>query len=317
MKKLILLTIMLGTLPLTMMAQDDDMYFVPTKKSVDKDRARYGLPGGTYYPGCDRSVDEYNRRAGHFHSVVPPDSTASDIIDFDGQLGVYPDSTQQDFAATREMSRWDGYEPGAAYWDGYNDGRRDGAWHSPWFYNSYYPWYTGWYDPWYMDRWYYDPWYYGYYGWRDPWYYGYYGYGYYHPWYYGGWYGGYVIYNGPTGNTGTLARNGIYSRSATSGRVTGYTSSSRFDGARNRAYSGNSGRTTYGNSTRSGTRSSTSTTPSRSTYNNSSYNRSVTTSGSSNSIGGYSSGGSRSGGFSNGGGSRTGGGGGRSGGGRR
>ena len=45
MKKYILLSLLLGALPLTMMAQDDDMYFVPTKKNMQKAQAQYRLCG--------------------------------------------------------------------------------------------------------------------------------------------------------------------------------------------------------------------------------------------------------------------------------
>ena len=261
MKKFILLSLMLVSLPLTMMAQDDDdMYFVPTKKQVEKDKARYQVPRDVYYSGINRSVDEYNRRtpAGSYYEVLS-DSTANDIISFDGQLGVYPDSTQQDFQITREMSRWDGYDPGDSYWAGYKDGRRDGArsWHSPWYYSSFYPWY----DPWYWD----DPWYYGYrgwYSWYDPWYYGWYGYT---PWYYYGhyswfspWYGSYgVAYNGPTGTErhGRINYNGV--RGFSNGRSTTYSAGTFGGSSLNRGTFGNrsgasGSRSTIGSASRSG-----------------------------------------------------------------
>ena len=38
-----LVSLILGALPLTMMAQDDDMYFVPTKKNVEKEAVSYGM----------------------------------------------------------------------------------------------------------------------------------------------------------------------------------------------------------------------------------------------------------------------------------
>lgn len=329
MKKCILLSLMLGTLPLTMMAQDDDMYFVPTKKNAEKARMEYyGLPRDTYYRGSNRSVDEYNRRTpdgGSYYEVLP--DSLSDVIMFDGQMGVYPDSTQQDFAATREMSRWDGYEP--TFWDGYNAGRRDGAmsWHSPWFYSSYYPWYTGyygWYDPWYGG--YYDPWYYGYYGYYGPWYYGSY-YGWYDPWYYGGFYGGsYYTYNGPSGSQrhGQISYNPP--RGISNGRSTTYANGT-FGGSRvgsfgrtstsaSRSY-GTSARTTSGGVTRNangnfgGSRARTGAPVQSSTR---TYTPPVTTS----STPSYSSGSSVSSGGSGGGsfgGSRSGGGGSRSGGG--
>ena len=180
MKKLILLTVV-AALPLTLMAQDDDMYFVPTKENVAKETKNYGMPKNVYYSGSDRSVDDYNRRI--WSSVEPIDSAGNDIIDFSAVRGVYPDSTavsgSDDYKYTKRLSRFEGYTSTSdAYWEGYRDGR----WASPWYYSSYYPWYDSWY---YWN----DPWYYGYYGyyssWYSPWYYG----GYYRPWRYWGWYG--------------------------------------------------------------------------------------------------------------------------------
>ena len=182
MKKLMMYLLLFGALPLQTMAQDDDMYFVPTKENQAKEAKSYGMPSATYYSGSSRSVDEYNRRA--YSSVSPIDSAGNDIIDFSPVRGVYPDSTYQeetqDYAITRRMTRFDDYTPSQAYWDGYRDGR----WASPWYYSSWYGWYD--YDPWYWD----SPWYYrGYYGWYSPWHYGYYRpwhYGYYRPYWYGG-----------------------------------------------------------------------------------------------------------------------------------
>lgn len=181
MKKLILLTLV-SAFSLSLMAQDDDMYFVPTKENVAKEARKYGMPQNVYYSGSNRSVDDYNRRA-QFSSLV--DSTGNDIIDFSAVRGVYPDSAysqpveNDDYALTRRMSRFDDYTPSEAYWDGYRAGR----WSSPW-YNTWY----SWYDPWYYDSWWYwnDPFYYSsWYGWRYPYYYStwysprYYGYHYY------------------------------------------------------------------------------------------------------------------------------------------
>ena len=182
MKKLMMFLLLMGVLPLSVAAQDDDMYFVPTKENQAKEARSYGMPTNTYYSGSTRSVDDYNRRA--WTSVTPIDSAGNDIIDFSAVRGVYPDSTYketvaEDYKYTRRMSRFDGYTPSQAYWEGYRDGR----WDSPWYYTSYY----SWYDPWYWD----DPWYYR--GWYSPWHYGYY-----RPWRYGyvGWYG-YRGYYGP------------------------------------------------------------------------------------------------------------------------
>ena len=94
MKKLVLLSVLFGAMPFTMMAQDDDLYFVPTKENVAKEAEKYGMPTDTYYAGSTRSADEYNRRA--WSRVAPIDSAGNDIIDFDGKRGVYPDSVFSD-----------------------------------------------------------------------------------------------------------------------------------------------------------------------------------------------------------------------------
>lgn len=278
MKKLILLTVV-AALPLGLMAQDDDMYFVPTKENIAKEAKTYGMPKDVYYSGSQRNVDEYNRRA--WSSVAPIDSVGNDIIDFSAVRGVYPDSaysevTENDYQYTKRMSRFEGYSPSEVYWEGYRDGR----WMSPWYYSSYYPWYDSY---WYWN----DPWYYsGYYGWYSPWYYG----GYYRPWhYYGGWYGPRYHYGG-----------GVHYRPSGSGRF----HVSRPASSGSRSYSHSSGR--FNNSSRY----------SNGSFGNGSYmSRGSSSSGGTRSSGGsFSSGGggTRS---SGGGGSFGGGGGGRSGGG--
>lgn len=227
MKKLMMSLLLIGVLPFTVMAQDDDMYFVPSKESKAKDVYNYGLPSGTYYSGSSRSVDDYNRR---MIGAIPSDSVGNDIIDFSAVRGVYPDSTDQtvkseDYQLTRRMTRFDDYTPSQAYWDGYRDGR----WASPWYYNSYYSWYT--YDPWYWN----DPYYYGwynswYYGWNSPWYYGYY----HRPWHYG--YG----YYGPTWYAGRAVRTtphrGRYTTYRNDGRSFGRTNNSRTTYNDNRSF---------------------------------------------------------------------------------
>lgn len=224
MKKLVLLSVLLGAMPITMMAQDDDLYFVPTKENVAKEAEKYGMPTDTYYAGSTRSADEYNRRA--WSRVAPIDSAGNDIIDFDGKRGVYPDSVfsdASDYKYTKKMSRFDGYTPSEAYWEGYRDGR----WTSPWYYSSYY----SWYDPWYYDPWYYDT----YWGWRSPYYYSTwyspwrYHYGWYGPRYYG-WYGPrYYRYRGGSGAYWSRAG---YSHHRYSGANHRYSNGSRSYGTR-------------------------------------------------------------------------------------
>ena len=160
---------LIGAMPISMLAQDDDLYFVPKKKSsVEVVTDNYGMPKDTYYAGSDRSVDEYNRRTKSTYVEIDGDSTKVDIIDFNGQKGVYPDSLQnEDFKLTKKMTRFEGYDltDKAAYWAGYERGRYDWGWHSPWYYHPY-----DWYDPWYYNTWYTGPWYSSWYGWYDPWY---------------------------------------------------------------------------------------------------------------------------------------------------
>ena len=303
-----------GMLPLSLVAQDDDLYFVPKKKSVEKVTDNYGIPANVYYVGSDRSIDEYNRRTKSYYEVIGADSTLNDTISFSAEKGIYPDSiSDEDFKLTKEMSRFDDYRLSDydAFWAGYNAGRYDWAWHSPWYFSRY-----GWYDPWYYSRWaWYDPWYYGY-GWYNPWYYGY---GWYDPWYYGyGWYSpGYYAWYGSgrvgrryvnTIGAGTIRRDGMthanYRRAGSSGH---YANGSRSNELRNRTVNGTSrtGRVNRSTASRSYENS-------RTTYNNNPGNFSG-----SRSNGGSSFGGSRSGGFSGGGfsgGSRGGGGGSRMGG---
>jgi len=120
MKKIILFAAVC-MMPLSMMAQDDDMYFVPSKKNVAKERARYERYNEVYYSGSDRSVDDYNRR-GSYYEPIAGDSSMTDVINFSAVEGVYPDSTA-DFQLTKKMARWDGYTPTDAYWEGYDQGR--------------------------------------------------------------------------------------------------------------------------------------------------------------------------------------------------
>jgi hypothetical protein len=306
MKKWFLLSVMLGAVSLSGLAQDDDMYFVPTKKNVARERASYGIPTNTYYSGSSRSVDEYNRRWGSSYEVLPADT--GDIISFAAVEGIYPDSVGE-FSLTKQMARFDGYEPSAAYWAGYNRGYSDSwGWHSPWYY-SYYPWYDSWYwDPWYWDSWYYSPYYYS--GWYYPYHYS--------PWYYGGWYGGggitYVNRYPGTQNHGRISGSG--NRGFATGRTHTYASGT-FGSSRSMGTVGTS-RGSFNNSrtgTSTITRTRTAATP---TYSNSygnfggSYSNSSSSGASTSRSSGssYSGGGSSGGGGGSFGGSRSGGGGG-------
>ena len=317
MKKLLLISVLFGLMPLSMAAQVDDLYFVPKKKSATKVTDNYGLPREVYYSGSDRSIDEYNRRVSHY-DLIAKDSTLNDTIHFSAEKGVYPDSTlNEDFEITRKMSRFDDYRiaDNEAFWAGYEAGRYDWGWHSPWYYTRF-----GWYDPWYYHWYWNDPWYYsGYYGWYGGWYgFGYYPFysSWYGPWYYDRFYyygGGYVgrVHSAPTIGGGTIRRDGLsYGRHQSSSIAR---NSSRMSEVRRRTMSGHTGysqsNASRSNSVRSG-RSQNSTiynTP-RSSSNNSGGFGGSRSSGSFSSGGGsFSSGGSRSSGGGGGGGGRVGG----------
>ena len=259
MKKLLLISMLVGAMPLAMMAQDDDLYFVSKKKKatvVEEAQDQFGMPKDTYYAGSNRSVDEYNRRMRSQVEVIG-DSSKVDVIDFNAEKGVYPDSVSEDFELTKKMSRFDDYQLDSAYWAGYKKGRDIWwGWHSPWYYSRwgwYDPWYDPWYSPYYYSSWrwgWYDPWYYGYAGWYDPWYYrGYWGWGYpYH-------YRPVVVVGGGgrghrTIGTGSIRRDGsTYSRR---GGFGGYHSGSN-SSLRQRANAMSGGRTySSGNNIRSG-----------------------------------------------------------------
>ena len=292
MKKLLLISVLFGLMPLSMAAQVDDLYFVPKKKSATKVTDNYGLPREVYYSGSDRSVDEYNRRVSHY-DLIAKDSTLNDTIHFSAEKGVYPDSTlNEDFEITRKMSRFDDYRiaDNEAFWAGYEAGRYDWGWHSPWYYTRF-----GWYDPWYYHWYWNDPWYYsGYYGWYGGWYgFGYYPFysSWYGPWYYDRFYyygGGYIgrVHSASTIDGGTIRRDGLsYGRHQSSSIAR---NSSRMSEVRRRTMSGHTG---YSQS-------------------NASRSNSVRSGRSQNSTSGggsFSSGGSRSSGGGGGGGGRVGG----------
>ena len=134
-------------MPLSMLAQDDDLYFVSKKNKstkVEEVQDPYGMPKDTYYSGSNRDVDEYNRRW---------KSQVEEITDS-------VDSLKEDYALTKKMTRFEDYQlaDNAAFWAGYRAGRDDWrwGWYDPWYYG-----YAGWYDPWYYR---------GYWGWRYPYY---------------------------------------------------------------------------------------------------------------------------------------------------
>lgn len=294
MKKLLMLLLLAGSMPLASMAQDD-VYFVPSKAT--KKKMQGDMPA--FYSGSDRSVDEYNRygRLNSWYQKVDSDSLGNDIITFQGP-GIAPDTSyvdtvyvysggaqfaDEDYFCTRRMSRWDGF-------------------HDPWFYDNYlhYGWYDPWYNPWYYGRYagWYDPWYYGYAGWYSPWYYGYYGWPYHYGWNYPYWGGGtFIAYHGGQnsgGYTGQRTWNGNFHGN---GVRNGYVAKNSRNGSYTHRSNGNRsfGGRTYGNDNRMSNNGNTN----RSTVGTRSYGGSFgSSSGSfgSGGFGGHSSGSSRIGG---------------------
>lgn len=311
MKKLVLLAVLMAAMPLTSMAQDDDLYFNPKQEArkeaalreqkiaaYARQRAHRDSIYAKYWSGSPRSVDDYNRYGRFFshYQGITTDSLGNDIISFRLDKGVKPDSIyddaafaqkyidpDEDYEYTRDLSRWDGYY-NPWFYDYYGVGPyywRSGywTWRNPWRYGYF----AGWYDPWYDP--FYTPWYYGYSGWYDPWYYGWGGY--YSPWYWGGPMIGHVGYPGnPRGYAGNRSWNGP-----------GNNNGGTYDSGRNfgnRTYRSNSNRS-FGNRTNSNF--------------NSGFGNATRSNSGNSSFGGF---GNRSGGFSGGG---SFGGGGRSGGG--
>ena len=316
MKKLILISLLIGALPLSMVAQDDDLYFVPKKQSAAESvNAHFGQPRETYYSGSNRSTDEYNRRLSTYE---PIDSASMDIIDFNGELGVYPDSLD-DYKLTKKLQRFDDYDltENAAFWAGYQQGRYDLMWHSPWYYRTYgYGWY-GWWDPWYYSGWYgwYSPLHYTswHFGWWDPWFdYLYYGYYWYNPYYYGNgyayWGGGRNLgsYNGHAGtiNMRSSNMNGRIYTSSTAGGARTSSGTTRLGAQRTSSLRE---RTVGNHTTYTPSTSTTSRTTTNRTTSNTTYSTPSSSSGSSVGGGGFSGGGGRvsSGGGGGGGGARS------------
>ena len=309
MRKLILFAVLLAAMPLTTMAQDDDLYFNPKQeakkeaalreqkaKAWAQQVARRDSIYAIYWSGSPRSVDEYNRNGrilSHYQGVTT-DSLGNDIISFRLDKGIAPDSIyddaafaqkyisqDEDFEYTRGLSRWDGYyNPwfydyygvGPYYWRSAYWG-----WRNPWRYGYY----AGWYDPWFDP--FYDPWYYGYAGWYDPWYYG--CGGYYSPWFWGGPVYSHVSYRGS--NSAGYAGSRSFRFNSGEGNRYGNANNNNY------TYRSNSNRSFGGRTDNSNSRYNTT----RSNNNNTSFSRSD--------FGGF---GNRSGASFGGGGTRSGGG---------
>ncbi len=327
MKRFFITLMAICTIATGSFAQEDDVYFVPSRNAKTKVTNTSGVPSSSYqsietpaesnwaegrgYGHWD--VDAYNRRGAYADSLTSDSLYQSMYAD---SLGLYGSGSGYD--CTERIIRFHSPDPGVCISSPYYaDFYYDLYWYDPWHYNS---WYWGAYNPWWGWSYRYSPyWYsgwYGWYGWYDPWY---------HPWYDPYWYpgGGRPPHHpghhpGYAGNGGHRGPTGGYVSYSHQGNRQGHSSTgSRYRSGNRSTRNGGSYSTgyrpsrNYGTST-SGSRSSrsSSSTPSRS-YNSGSSTRSTGTpsynSGSSRSSGSYSSG--RSGGgrsFGGGGGSRGG-----------
>jgi hypothetical protein len=173
---------------------DDDMYFVSSKKksnkkSTSKTSAQNVVPVKVvkpvedvnadvdYHTGQLRDVDDYNRRGnntasnGQVVARLVNDTLYVTSVDSTNQEQTYVYGNDKD--GSRKYSEDDNY-----YEDDYTYASRLGRYHSvhfidPWYWDYCYGWYDPWYDPWYG---WYAPYYrHGYYSWYDwgwGWHYG-------------------------------------------------------------------------------------------------------------------------------------------------
>lgn len=282
-------------------AQDDDVYFVPSKAKSSKEMPKSGNPTydtddyeeSTWAEGraTNRDIDEYNRRTSSRANVsdslnnLPDEALASGtyterIIRFHSPTGVYVSSPYYSDYIDIWFDPWMSPFPYST-WGSFYSWNYWNSWYS-WTHWGPYPsyWWGGWYDPWWCHH-HYHPW---------P--------GYYpghHPHYPGGGvatlpgakrgpHGGYVVYG--NGNT----RNNNHSTTRNNHRPSrNYGSSPRQAPSREYRDGNSSNRRNYNQSStpsrnfgNSGNRSGINTTPSRNMG------------GQSHGVGGGSRGGSRS-----------------------
>lgn len=165
---------LMGSLVIAGYAQDDDVYFVPSKKKQNTQPAEEYVPNeSTYTPitpydtpndydnwadgreNGDRDVDEYNRR--YRNDNLDNDSTATDSNWTEPEDYANGDCTAR---LVRFHAPHAGYVVSSPYYADVVD-----VWLDPWFYD---PWYSPW--GWYS-------WNYGWYGWNYGW-----GYGWHYGW---------------------------------------------------------------------------------------------------------------------------------------
>lgn len=185
MKRNLLVMLAIGALPFVADAQtDDDMYFVPKKKTESNPRisnlpvrvVNVGAVGempaevadtvADYHIGELRDVDEYNRR-GDSQVLTRMSGDTLYVRSADGSETAY---TEDGVAMKESGNNNDNYYGDNYYSDDFHYSSRLHRYHGyyytdPFFWDFTYGWYDPWYDPWYG---WYAPYYrYGYISWYD------------------------------------------------------------------------------------------------------------------------------------------------------
>ncbi len=220
MKKYVCLFLLLACASVQSRAQDDDIYFVPSKEEIKKaeqpvhseyDAILSGEETENWAEGRGNGhwdVDDYNRRGEHSAATAETDSVEA----YDSMSGSGEYTTR---IVRFHSPRVGIYVSSPYYVDVY-----DYYWNDPWFYNPWYNdyFYWGWrpyaWGGWHSWHCWYDPWYHGSWGW--------------HPHYYPTWGPPRYAYRGP-GNRYGGRYDGVASRPS-SGRYFSTTGSSRQNG---------------------------------------------------------------------------------------
>ncbi len=189
MKRNLLALIVAVCLPVLTLAQsaDDDMYYVPKKKTETKDKSLAPVKtpvdeaeedvvdaDADYHTGQLRDVDEYNRRGSQQVRTRLVGDTLYVVSD-DGEETIYADVDGSKAEGKSQEPEYYYYDDD---YDDFHYAVRLRRYHGVYLYDPFYADFAyGWYNPWYYS--WYDPWCYSWHGhWHSPW--------------YGGWYGGFT-----------------------------------------------------------------------------------------------------------------------------
>ena len=151
MKTKLFLFAVVGTLPLMLWAQDDDMYFIPSKKSKNAETTVVTPTREVYVPtNRMRDVDEYNRR-GAIRKRENPEVVMTDTLGMQWML-TQNEKGESVWVPVEDVQPVTSPDYSQAYQDGYEDAmenyysRRLSRFHGYAYYPSY-----RFYDPWYDE----------------------------------------------------------------------------------------------------------------------------------------------------------------------